>query len=178
MPSACRAPHGHSVTEPRADGRDKLSDGRPSSPEAVRVAGLGYLPVYAVAGNAVGVVAIGRRGIEKYRYNTGQILGKAHAHGFPVLKDVAPVALIICAGRAVLVLRNDIEAVPRAGGVSVTARKADGEIFRGETVQIGVARLCSELMQLCRSAVLAECSAHRLGLFIRERAVMRSAESR
>ena len=75
------------------------------------------------------------------------------------------------------VFENDIEAVPRAGGVSVTARKADGEIFRGETVQIGVARLCSELMQLCRSAVLAECSAHRLGFFIRERAVMRAQKA-
>ena len=57
------------------------------------VVGFGDFPIHAFGGDAVGVVAVGAGGIEEGGEHARKGGGETQAEGFPVLEDVAPVAL-------------------------------------------------------------------------------------
>ena len=59
-----------------------------------RVLRLYHLPVYALGGNLIGVVAVNGGGVEELRDDTVCIERIGQGERLPVLEDVAPVALI------------------------------------------------------------------------------------
>lgn len=72
------------------------------------------LPLEAVAGDAVGVEAVGGGGVEESGDEGVEVMGEGVGEGFPVLEDVAPVALVVEDGLAGWAGGADGEAVPGA----------------------------------------------------------------
>ena len=59
------------------------------------IGGINDLPINAVAGDAIGIVAIGGGGIGELANHARRVAGEGKREGFPILEDVAPVALVI-----------------------------------------------------------------------------------
>ena len=74
-----------------------------------RVLGFDHLVVQSLVGDAIGVVAVGRRGVEKLGNNMVDIERITVGEGFPVLEYVTPVALVSHHRLALLVLHADRE---------------------------------------------------------------------
>ena len=106
----------HLVIAPIADVR----------PRVVRVQ---HLPVEAVAHDAIWVVAIGGGGAGKLEDHALDVTGKRKSQRFPVLENVAPVALVIEYPLAVLGLHFDGEDVPRPAGIAVTPAERQRQVF-------------------------------------------------
>ena len=103
-----------------------------------RLIGVGGLPVVPVLGDAIGVVAVGRRGVDEPADHAFQILGKGKAQSFPVLEDVAPVSLVVQHLRTVSVLDVDRELVPGPAGVAVSTAERDRQVLEHESKKLRV----------------------------------------
>ncbi len=105
---------------------------------APRVGGIGHLPVDAACGDPVGVVALDRGGIEELRDDVDEVGGRRLEERFPVLEDVAPVALVRQQRIAPIVAYVDREPVPGAARVAVASREAERQVLEHEPHEIGV----------------------------------------
>ena len=74
-----------------------------------RVLRLYHLPVYALGGNLIGVVAVNGSGVEELRDDTVRIERVRQGERLPVLEDVAPVALISNDTLAFGIVHADVE---------------------------------------------------------------------
>ena len=86
------------------------------------------LPVDAVAADAIGVVAVGRHRAEEgfdHRPDIGRVAGD---QCFPVLENVAPVALVVDDTRPGRIAHADRELVPRPARVTVAAAEGQRQI--------------------------------------------------
>src|SRR6266446_9145993 len=84
------------------------------------ILGVADLPVNAVARDAIWVVAIRGRSIEKHADHLFEPGGIALRQALPILEDVAPVALIGEKRTASFVLNVNIESVPGPARIAVT----------------------------------------------------------
>ena len=116
------------------------------------IARLGNLPIDPVVGDAVGVVAIDGGGIQEGADHALDIFGVRIGQRFPVLEDIAPVALVIQLLRAVRLLDVDRKAVPRPAGVAVPAAEGQRQVGVAQADQVGRAvglrRLCSSVKSM------------------------------
>src|ERR1035438_6512583 len=85
--------------------------------------------VEAVAHDAIWVVAIGGGGAGKLEDHALDVTGKRQRQRFPVLENVAPVALVVEDPLAVLGLHFDGEDVPRPAGIAVTPAERQRQVF-------------------------------------------------
>jgi len=88
------------------------------------ILGVADLPVNAVAGDAIGVLTVGCRGVEEHADHLFEPSGIALRQALPILKDVAPFALIDKKRTALFVLNVNIESVPGPARVAVTTAEA------------------------------------------------------
>ena len=100
--------------------------------------GVRDLPVDPVLGDPVGVVAVGRRGVDELGDDVLDELGVAERERLPVLEDVAPVALEVEDPVALGVAHLDVEAVPGAAGVAVPPAEGEGQVLVGVPLQVRV----------------------------------------
>ena len=96
------------------------------------------LPINAVLGDAIGVVAIGGGGVGELADHAGRVAREGKREGFPVLEDVTPVALVIQNPRPVRIFRGDGEAIPRAARIAVPPAEGQRQIFPAEPLQVWV----------------------------------------
>ncbi len=94
-------------------------------------------PLDAAAGHPVGVVSVGGGGAGKAADHAFHELGVGAGQRLPVLKDVAPVALIVERPRAVRLFDIDREAVPGAAGVAVPAAEGERQVLADQPLQVG-----------------------------------------
>ena len=145
------------------------------------VLGFDHLVVDSLVGDAVGVVAVCRGGVEEFRDDMVDEQRIAVRERFPVLEYIAPVTLVRHDRLAVLVLHTNAEQVPRTGGVSVPTTKGQGQVLRVGSRRIGqvvtaahgveqhvrkmtcIVRLVSGLLD---SVVLRHDAFERLGRFV------------
>ena len=111
-----------------------VADGGPG------VARVGRLPVDAVLGDAVRVVAVHRRGVHELGDDVLDELGVAEGERLPVLEDVAPVALEVEDPVPLGVAHLDVEPVPGTAGIAVPAAEGEGEVLVREPLEVGVAQ--------------------------------------
>ena len=104
------------------------------------ICGIGPLPIEPLLRDSVGVVAICRRRINKTQDHRGQQVRIRKAEGFPILKDVAPVALESDPPLALGSSRPDVEEVPRPRRITMPPAERQGQILGCEAAQIGVPR--------------------------------------
>ena len=108
----------------------------PVADVAPRVVRLDGLPVDPLVGDAVGVVAVGGGGADKRGDHVFQEERERAAQRFPVLEDVAPVALVAADRLAVRVAHLDVEVIPGARGVPVAAGEVEREVLREESPEV------------------------------------------
>jgi hypothetical protein len=113
-----------------------------------RVARLGHLPLDAVAGDPVGVVAVGGGRAEEDADHPVDEPGERVRERLPVLEDVAPVALVVEPQAAVAVAHVDREAVPGAAGVAVAPTEGERQVRAAEPLEVGVPHLDGARHQL------------------------------
>ena len=104
-----------------------------------RVVGLGDFPLDPVAGDPVRVVAVGGGGVEERRHHALDVVGEGVRERFPVLEDVAPVALVVEPRSAVGVADLDREAVPGPARVAVSAAEGERQVGAARAFEVGVA---------------------------------------
>ena len=121
----------HLVVAPIADVR----------PGVVRVE---HLPVEAVAHDAVRVVAIGGGGAGELEDHALDVTGEGERQRFPVLENVAPVALVVEDPLAVLALHLDGEDVPGAAGIAVAAAEGQRQVLVRQPLQVRVLLLARQ----------------------------------
>ena len=112
-----------------------------------RVLGLYHLPVYALGGNLIGVVAVNGSGVEKLRDDTVRIERVRQGERLPVLEDVAPVALISNDTLAFGVIDTDVKQVPRARRVAVAAGEGQRQILQEEAMELAILTVQHALLQ-------------------------------
>ena len=106
------------------------------------IVGLDGFPVKSAFGDPVGVVAIEGGGVEKPENHAGHELGVGMCQGLPVLKNVAPVALVVKdLGAVSFVLGVDGEFVPGAAGVAVAAAELERQVLQAQPDQVRVLAL-------------------------------------
>ena len=132
---------------------------------APRVVRVGDLPVDAGAGDAVGVVAVGGRGVEELGDDVREPGRVRLQQRLPVLEDVSPVALVGEQLPADVVPDVDREPVPRPARVAVPAGERQGQVLEHQPDEIGVARRIGELADVAELGPLAE-RRQRLGVTI------------
>ena len=89
-----------------------------------RVLGFNHFVVNAFVRDAVGVISVRGSGIEELSDDMIDEQGIGIGQCFPVLEDIAPVALVGHDGLTVFVLHAYVEEVPRSGGVTVTTAES------------------------------------------------------
>ena len=107
------------------------------------------LPVDAGPADAVGVVPICRRRVQEHGDELAQVAGVADAEGFPVLEDVAPVALVAI-DQLVTVVDADGVPVPGPAWIAVAAAEGERQVAAQQACQLGVVLLegiTQELLQ-------------------------------
>ena len=114
-----------------------------------RVLRLYHLPVYALVGNLIGVVAVNGSGVEELRDDTVCIERVRQGERLPVLEDVAPVALISNDTLAFGVIDTDVKQVPRARRVAVAAGEGQRQVLQEEAMELEVLTIQHALLQ-CR----------------------------
>ena len=112
-----------------------------------RVLGLYHLPVYALGGYLIGVVAVNGGGVEELRDDTVRIERIGQGERLPVLEDVAPVALISNDTLAFGVIDTDVKQVPRARRVAVAAGEGQRQILQEEAMELEVLTIQHALLQ-------------------------------
>ena len=112
-----------------------------------RVLRLYHLPVYALGGNLIGVVAINGGGVEELRDDTVRIERIGQGERLPVLEDVAPVALISNDTLAFGVVDTDVKQVPRARRVAVAAGEGQRQVLQEEAMELEVLTIQHALLQ-------------------------------
>ena len=113
----------------------------PVADVAPGIVGRHDFPVHAVTGDAVGIEAVHGRGVDELGDDAGQEPGEGRAQGFPVLEDVAPVALVVQRPVAVAVADADGEPVPGPAGVAVAPPEVEGQVLVAQALEVGVAGL-------------------------------------
>src|ERR1035437_7161885 len=112
-----------------------------------RVMRILHLPLIAIAHNAIGVMAIASRGINKPEDHAFDVAGKGQRQRLPVLENVAPIALVVQYAIALIILDLDSKYVPGAAGVTVTAAESKRQVFVSQSVEIKIilfARPCEK----------------------------------
>ena len=113
-----------------------------------RVVGLDGLPFEAVLEHAVGVVPVEGGGVEELEDHALDELGIGVDKGFPILEDVAPVALVVeDLGAVFLVAEVDGKPVPRAARVSVAAAELQRQVLGAQALEVEVLGLGGLLLQ-------------------------------
>ena len=103
------------------------------------IVGLNRFPFETIFEDAVGVVAVERGGVEELENHAFDELGVGVHQGFPVLEDVAPVALVVQNFRTGLfVAQVDGKAVPRTAGVAVPAAEFQRQVFGTQSLEVEV----------------------------------------
>ena len=97
------------------------------------------LPVDARLGDAVGVVAVHGRAIDELGDHVFREPREAECQGFPVLEDVAPVALVPVQRIAIPVPQPDGELVPRPARVAMAAPDGDRQVLEAQPFELRVA---------------------------------------
>ncbi len=93
------------------------------------------LPVEAVFNDPVGVVAVEGTRVQELEDHAFHELRIAVCECFPVLENIAPVALVVQDLRAVFfVVGVDGELIPRAAGVAVAAAELERQVFNGQSL--------------------------------------------
>ncbi len=59
------------------------------------VLGLRTLPINALAGNTVRVIAVGRGGVNKLGNHVGAKTGNRRTQRLPILKNISPITLVV-----------------------------------------------------------------------------------
>ncbi len=111
----------------------------PVADVAPGVVGFRHLPIDAVAGDAIGVEPVGRRGVDEHRDHAGEILREAHAERLPVLEDIPPVPFVVQNRFSGCVAHADREGVPGAARVPVTPGETERQVFETEPYQLWIA---------------------------------------
>ena len=96
------------------------------------------LPINAVPGDAIRVVAIGGGGVGELADHAGRVAREGKREGLPVLEDVTPVALVIQNPCPVRIFRGDGESIPGAAGIAVPPAEGQRQIFPAEPLKVGV----------------------------------------
>ena len=110
-------------------------------PGVVRLDGF---PLKAVLEHAIRVVAVEGGRVQEFENHALDELGVRVHQGFPVLEDVAPVALVVQNLRAsLLVAQVDGEAVPRAAGVAVATAELQRQVLCAQALEVEVVVLAS-----------------------------------
>ena len=119
------------------------------------VLGFGALPVDTLARDAIGVVPVGGAGVYKLGDHVGAKARNRRAKGFPVLKDIAPVALVIKNPGALVVFHFDGKAIPRPRWVPVAPAKALWRSLMSVTARLN--NRVVEIVIYCLLADLQHC---------------------
>ena len=128
------------------------------------VVGLNLFPLKAILEHAIRVVAVEGGGVEELENHALDELGVGVHERFPVLEDVAPVALVVQNLRpGLLVAQVDGEAVPRTAGVAVTATELQGQVLCAQALEVEVVVLSCLRLQKGEIKLLRP-SGHQLGL--------------
>jgi hypothetical protein len=123
-------------------------------PGVVRVL---HLPLETSARDPVGVVPVGRGGVEELGDHARDQARERRRQRLPVLEQVTPVALVIEHRLAGGVADGDLEVIPRPAGIAVAAAEGQRQVLLGQAFQIGIALLARRRQQLaarhlCRQA--------------------------
>jgi hypothetical protein len=110
---------------------------------------IGTLPVDSLPGNPVGVVTIGRGGIQKLGKDSLQEFREAQVQGFPILENIPPVALVAQFVGTVFVPDLDGKLVPGPAGVAVPPAEGQRQVFHAQPFQTGPV-LGSDPLKQCR----------------------------
>ncbi len=125
-----------------------------------RVVRLRDLPVDTVAGDAVGVVAVGRGGVEEDARPCRPRTPGTLRQGLPVLEDVAPVALVVEPRVAVLVAKADLRTGSTGGWVAVPAAERQRQVLTGQTPQVDVPAGVGDRDEIIGPQPVRQCAQH------------------
>src|SRR6056300_470352 len=110
-----------------------------------RVVRLNSFPIKTVFGNAVRVITVKGGCIQELVYHALDELGVGMRQCLPVLKNIAPVSLVIEDFRTVLFIsRVDGKLVPRTAWITMTTAKLQWEVFRTKASESCISRVCSQ----------------------------------
>src|ERR1700722_10896957 len=108
----------------------------PITDMAPGILGIADLPIHAIASDAVRVVTVGRRGVEKHTDHLLEPGGITLREALPVLEDIAPVALVGVKRAALFVLDVDIESIPGPARIAMAATETQRQILMGQPWQV------------------------------------------
>ena len=129
-----------------------------------RVVRLNFFPLEAILEHAVRVVAVEGGRVQELENHAFDELGVRVHQGFPVLEDVAPVALVVQNLRpGFFVTQVDGEAVPRTAGVAVAAAELQRQVLGAQALEVEVVVLSSLGLQEGQVELLGP-PLHELGL--------------
>ena len=117
------------------------------TPRIIRVLDL---PVDAFLGDAIRVVTVDRRRVDEFGDHALDEFGKAERQRFPVLEDVAPVALVGEERLALGVADANRELVPWPARVAVTAPEGDRQVLVTQPLQLQVTGFAGLVEELAR----------------------------
>ena len=112
-----------------------------------RVRRIWTLPVNSLPGNAIRIEAVNGHGIDELRHNIGNIFRVGHQQGFPVLKNITPIALVVQHLVAGSISQGNIELIPRTGRIPVPAGKNHRQIFHIQPEQLAVTSGHNQFLQ-------------------------------
>src|SRR5579871_1438866 len=119
----------------------------PIADVAPRIARVADLPVHAVARDAIRVVAVRCRRVEKNGYDLIEQRRVTLRQTLPILKYVAPIALIGQNRIAVLIFQLNGKAIPRSARITVAPAERQRQIFVRQTEKLTVVLASNFLMQ-------------------------------
>jgi hypothetical protein len=96
----------------------------------------GLFPIQARAGNAIGIVAICGRGVQKHADHVFNIFRVGTGQRFPVLENVTPIAFVIEPLGSIRVFDLDRKPIPRTAWIAMSAAEGEGQVRRGEADQV------------------------------------------
>ena len=118
------------------------------------ILGFNHFVFYSFAGYLVRIVAVCGSGVEEFCNDMIDIKRVGNGQRFPVLEDIAPIALIGYNRIALFVLHTNIEQVPRPRRVTVTATESQGQVFVvfAEFLRIVSIRCLRRIIQIVAAA--------------------------
>ena len=102
------------------------------------IVGLGFLPVDTGSGDSIGVVTIRSGRVNKLADHRFNIVRNRDTKSFPVLEDIAPVALKIQQLRTIVLFHLNREFIPGSRRVAMAAAKRKWQVFHTQTLQAGI----------------------------------------
>ena len=94
------------------------------------------LPIDALSGDTVGIVAIGGSCVDELCNHIGAKAGYGCTESFPVLKNVPPVPLVVEALIAFAVFNVDSEAIPGSRGITMASAEGEWQILPAKPLEL------------------------------------------